>query len=90
MSDLIIYKVVKINSAKKDRLHGMISSGLDLRLRDDIEFYQSKEEADGNVHTIPLDGKEHVESKFCWCDPELDADYTEQGGVQHYSHRELQ
>jgi hypothetical protein len=45
---------------------------------------------DGNVHTMPTNGPEHIESKDCWCEPVLDADYTDQCGVKHYVHKELQ
>jgi hypothetical protein len=48
--------------------------------------------ADGNVHCIPFGGKnpEHVESKDCWCEPTLEGDYTAEGGVKFYMHREVQ
>ena len=45
---------------------------------------------DGNVHTIPTDGPEHQESKDCWCHPDLLDDFTDEGGVKHYLHREIQ
>jgi len=45
---------------------------------------------DGNVHTMPIGGPEHVESKDCWCEPELVADETASGGVKCYLHKELQ
>lgn len=45
---------------------------------------------DGNVHTIPLDGPEHIESEECWCKPECMGDFTDEGGVKHYLHKELQ
>ena len=45
---------------------------------------------DGNVHTMPVDGHEHIESPDCWCEPEMIADYTEQGGVKCYLHKEVQ
>ena len=31
---------------------------------------------DGHVHVMPLGGPEHFESKDCWCQPELAADYV--------------
>lgn len=47
-------------------------------------------EPDGNVHTMPMGGPEHVESKECWCEPEMTADETATGGVQSWLHKELQ
>lgn len=47
-------------------------------------------EPDGNVHTMPLDGPKHEESKDCWCEPELVADETANGGVKCYLHKEIQ
>lgn len=44
---------------------------------------------DGNIHTMPLD-KEHTESAYCWCEPELVGDYTDEGGTKHYLHKEAQ
>jgi hypothetical protein len=44
---------------------------------------------DGNVHTIPND-KEHIESAHCWCNPELVGDFTNDGGVLHLLHKEIQ
>lgn len=29
-------------------------------------------EVDGNIHIVPSEGKEHIESKDCWCEPRLD------------------
>lgn len=26
---------------------------------------------DGNIHVVPTEGKPHIESKECWCHPEL-------------------
>ena len=49
-----------------------------------------KVDSDGHVHTIPIDGPEHSESKECWCEPILMDDYTEQGGCKHYLHKEQQ
>lgn len=45
---------------------------------------------DGDVHTMPTHGPKHEESKDCWCNPELAGDYTDDGGVKHYVHKELQ
>ncbi len=45
---------------------------------------------DGNVHTMPVAGPPHVESADCWCEPELVADYSEEGGVKCYLHKEIQ
>lgn len=45
---------------------------------------------DGNVHVMPTQSPEHVESKDCWCEPELIEDYTSQGGSQVWLHKELQ
>lgn len=47
-------------------------------------------ESDGNVHTMPTDGPAHIESKDCWCEPELIEDYTDQSGVKLYLHKEIQ
>lgn len=47
-------------------------------------------QCDGNVHVVPLDGPEHIESKECWCEPELLEDYTHQGGLKLYTHKEIQ
>lgn len=47
-------------------------------------------EPDGNVHTMPTHGPEHEESKDCWCEPELADDFTSQGGVKYYVHKEIQ
>lgn len=47
-------------------------------------------EPDGNVHTMPLDGPEHIESADCWCEPELIGDFEHSGGVKCYLHKELQ
>jgi hypothetical protein len=49
-------------------------------------------EADGNVHVVPVGGPnpEHIESKDCWCGPELTEDYTSQGGTRLYTHKEIQ
>lgn len=40
---------------------------------------------DGNIHTMP-----HKESGDCWCEPELKDDFTAQGGIKHYVHRDRQ
>lgn len=45
---------------------------------------------DGNVHTMPTYGPAHQESKDCWCEPELVGDYTNEKGVKHYLHKEIQ
>jgi hypothetical protein len=45
---------------------------------------------DGNVHTVPFPGRKHLESRDCWCEPELVGDYTGEGGCSHYLHREDQ
>ena len=26
---------------------------------------------DGNIHVVPTSGKEHLETKDCWCEPTL-------------------
>ena len=44
---------------------------------------------DGNVHTMPDDGK-HAENKNCWCHPELRDDFTSEGGKKHYVHNRAQ
>ena len=43
-------------------------------------------EPDGNVHTIPANGKTHKESKDCWCEPRLDYE-NEETGIKHYVHK---
>lgn len=45
---------------------------------------------DGNVHTMPTHGPKHLESQECWCDPELMGDFTNEGGVKHFLHKEIQ
>ena len=45
---------------------------------------------DGNVHTMPLLGPAHEESEDCWCEPELVADHSKEGGVKCYLHKEIQ
>ena len=45
---------------------------------------------DGNVHVMPTHGPEHIESKDCWCEPELKEDYELEGGKKLYVHKELQ
>jgi len=34
--------------------------------------------------------REHIESPDCWCEPELIADHTNEGGTKAYLHREEQ
>lgn len=63
----------------------MSKSGIEIKFKANITFHP-----DGNVHTMPIDNKKHLESYSCWCDPELVGDYTNQGGVKHYLHKELQ
>lgn len=56
-----------------------------------VGLVKDPKETDGNVHTMPIDSfilKAHVESKDCWCEPELIGDYSAVGGVKHYLHRE--
>lgn len=47
---------------------------------------------DGNIHVIPTGpgNPEHLESEGCWCQPELVADYSVDGGRKAYLHREVQ
>lgn len=45
---------------------------------------------DGNVHVMPSYGREHFESKECWCEPDLIEDYRDDGGVELWLHREIQ
>ncbi len=45
---------------------------------------------DGNVHTVPMSGPDHIESKDCWCAPDLVGDYSDEGGAKHFVHKELQ
>jgi hypothetical protein len=42
-----------------------------------------------DVHCMPVDGS-HECSKSCWCEPELNADYLDEGGRRLWVHRELQ
>lgn len=42
--------------------------------------------ADGHVHTMPTYGKEHSESKDCWCMPTLDYQDADTG-CQHWVHK---
>ena len=51
---------------------------------------KNSEEFDGNVHVMPELGPEHLESKDCWCEPELIEDAAEYGGCKAYLHKELQ
>lgn len=49
------------------------------------ESYESAEEPDGNVHTMPLDDfQPHVESSQCWCQPVRMV--TGPSGVEAWSH----
>ena len=43
---------------------------------------------DGNVHCMPKAGREHLESKDCWCGPEIIQDATADGGCLAYLHNE--
>lgn len=45
---------------------------------------------DGNVHTMPMDGPEHLESKDCWCKPDIIQDSRLEGGCIAYLHKESQ
>ena len=45
---------------------------------------------DGHVHVVPKRGRQHVEDSRCWCEPELDSDFTAEGGRKVYVHREPQ
>lgn len=49
-----------------------------------------KKMIDGNVHTMPIHGPAHIESSECWCEPELTADYSSEGGAKAYLHKEIQ
>lgn len=47
------------------------------------------ESPDGNIHVIPLDRPDHIESKECFCEPELsykDSDTDKEVWV----HRQMQ
>lgn len=44
---------------------------------------------DGNVHTMQK-AVPHIESEFCWCQPILQDDFTDQGGKKHFVHRGIQ
>jgi len=45
-------------------------------------------EPDGNIHVMPQSGNiEHIESKDCWCEPELVQDVDENQGLQVWSHK---
>lgn len=54
------------------------------------DFVDGVTRPDGNVHTVPTHGREHVESKDCWCQPEMIEDCTKQGGTKCYLRREVQ
>jgi len=41
-----------------------------------------------DVHCMPEDRKHECSSK-CWCVPELNADYRDEGGRRLWIHREL-
>lgn len=41
---------------------------------------------DGNIHTVPSQGKEHFESKECWCEPTLEYK-NEITGIEHWIHK---
>lgn len=58
--------------------------------KNEILVMKNQRDSDGNVHTMPTDGPAHEESKDCWCEPELRDDFTDQGGVKHYLHKEIQ
>ncbi len=45
---------------------------------------------DGNIHTMPVDGRPHIESSDCWCGPDLIEDYSDSGGFKLYLHKEFQ
>lgn len=44
---------------------------------------------DEDIHCMPVAGG-HVNSKKCWCEPELTEDYRDQGGRRLWVHREIQ
>lgn len=46
-------------------------------------------ESDKDIHTMPSN-ETHECSEKCWCEPELIGDYTDQGGVRHWLHKEKQ
>jgi len=59
-------------------------------MKKSIELDQEKlKEADSDIHCMPNDGT-HECSEKCWCCPELNADYTDEGGKRLWVHRELQ
>ncbi len=45
---------------------------------------------DGNVHVMPDAPPQHIESKDCWCVPDMIEDHTNDGGVKCYLHKEIQ
>ncbi len=48
------------------------------------------EDIDGHVHVIPKSGRAHLETKDCWCAPEIIQDGTDTGGFLCYLHKEVQ
>lgn len=50
---------------------------------------ETKDDSIDDVHCMPDNGM-HECSKNCWCEPELNADYTDEGGRKLWVHRELQ
>lgn len=45
-----------------------------------------KPNPDGNIHTVPTNGKPHEESENCWCEPLLTFVHHETL-IKHYLHK---
>ena len=45
---------------------------------------------DGNVHVMPDQGPKHIESKDCWCNPDIIEDARDKKGCIAYLHKEIQ
>lgn len=45
-------------------------------------------QCDGNIHVMPTSGTiEHIESKDCWCEPELIQDIDDEHDKKVWSHK---
>ena len=51
---------------------------------------ETAEGPDGNIHVMPKAGPKHIESKDCWCEPEVIQDARAEGGCLAYLHKEMQ
>lgn len=55
-----------------------------------FQDYMDEQPPDGNIHVVPTHGPKHSESEYCWCEPELIEDDTNNDGKKCYSHKEQQ